>query len=201
VASKSHPWRLKEQGIAITSFTELFKDGSYHCWSTIAAIGAQFRKSDVVEAATRSYHQKLEEWVEGGRDIDRLPAEYYVVRDNGARPPICMGEPLFRLGFDPAVLDVVNSFYRLWTKLYGFDLSSHTTTNAPGSAAYEAQAWHRESLGPAQGLLVLDLMFDEGNGALEYIPASRSGRPALLPLPHAGRGWPGGVPLSFRETC
>jgi len=147
---------LQAQGISVISLDELFGHADSNRWAALLVIADRF----------------LERVFAGAADDD-------------PQPVVAVDDPLFRLGIEPPVLAVVNSFYQLWSKLnqYGMKIS---LPKGEGSMAPRigAQSWHRDQWEQVKLFLYLTDV-DERNGALEYIPESRrGGRYAdLCPMP------------------
>jgi Phytanoyl-CoA dioxygenase (PhyH) len=86
--------------------------------------------------------------------------------------------PWLDLGLDDRILDVVNSYLGLWSKLYYFDLWYTLPVKANQRAA-ASQMWHRD---PEDRKLVKVFLYfsevDGDSGPLQYVPGSRrSGGP------------------------
>jgi hypothetical protein len=98
---------------------------------------------------------------------------------------VSVDDPLFRLGLERKVLDVVNSFYQLWSRLNQFGMSVDFPASDGSTAPRKGtQRWHRDQWKQVRVFLYLSDV-DEGNGALEYIPGSRAGgrHADLCPMP------------------
>jgi hypothetical protein len=100
---------------------------------------------------------------------------------------VAVDDPLFSLGLEPCVLDVVNGFFGLWSRLGQYSLRL-SMPRPEGSGRQSAQLWHRDQWDQVKVFLYLTDV-DERNGALEYIPESRRGgqHAGLWPMP-AGHG-------------
>jgi hypothetical protein len=162
---------LNDRGIAIASFDELF---GHERWARVAAIGDELLESDAARAATKAFHQGLDRWLMGGRNIDHLPVDYFDP-SAGADPEFRVEDLPFGLGLDARLLDVVNSFARQWTRLRQFDLTiSLPPPKGVRRPRTAAQNWHRDIWDQIKAFLYLTDT-DTANGALEYIPGSRRG--------------------------
>jgi hypothetical protein len=160
---------LRAQGIAIVSFDELVADDGL--WSELRA--------------------DMDAFVE--RAVQRVPAnlsrpehkEQFLIRRY--RPPkqgtameearLATDSPWIRLAVGDALLDVVNSYRALRTKLVDYD---HWYT-VPFPEEYErvkSQQWHRD---PEDEHVVKVFVYfsdvDEGSGPFEYVPGSVRGGP------------------------
>ena len=146
---------LRTQGISITSLDELFGESAPGRWKAILALSSRF-----------------------------LDGELDGEADDGPQSSVHIGDPLFGLGISPIVLDAVNSFFELWSKLNQFGIGSSFPTPGSFTPRIRNQLWHRDQWDQVKVFLYLTDV-DEGNGALEYIPESRRGgrHESLCPLP------------------
>jgi Phytanoyl-CoA dioxygenase (PhyH) len=153
---------LADRGIAIASLDDLMGRSDPERWAKIVAIGGQYLDGELGRMGVGS--------PDGGADERRTGAE---AGGAGATPAVAPDDPLFGLGLCPYVLDVVNSFFGLWSQLCQFGLRL-SMPRADVTPRQSAQAWHRDQWDQVKVFLYLTDV-DEGNGALEYIPASRRG--------------------------
>jgi hypothetical protein len=164
---------LAGRGVAIAMLDELLGRPDPGRWDRIVAIAGRYLECELGRMGIGS--------PSGGRsgpDAARPTPE----------PGVAIDDPLFSLGLEPCVLDMVNSFFGLCSRLKQYSLRL-SMPRAVGSAPRQsAQAWHRDQWDQVKVFLYLTDI-DEGNGALEYIPASRRGgrHAGLCPMP-AGQG-------------
>jgi hypothetical protein len=85
------------------------------------------------------------------------------------RPQIASDDPFLQVGLSSEVLDVVNSYFRLWTRLIYFDL--WRSVSIPESAPATVPRWHRD---PEDRKKVrVYLYFSKvDSGAMEYAPGT-----------------------------
>jgi hypothetical protein len=169
---------LMERGVAVAALDELLGRPDPGRWAAIVAIAGRYLQ----EALGRMGAEPRTRF--GGVDGRNNPG----ARGVGAGPAVAIDDPLFRLGLEPCVLDVVNSFFGLRSKLNQYSLRLSMPRSENLAPRQSAQAWHRDQWGQVKVFLYLTDV-DEGNGALEYIPASRRGgrHAGLCPMP-AGHG-------------
>ena len=146
---------LRTQGISMTSLEELFGESARQQWKEIIAIADRFLARELA----------------GVTDGDEL------------QPAVRIDDPLFRLGIAPVVLDVVNSFYGLWSKLKQFDIASFPNSD-PSALESETSSGIGISGSRSRCSSTRRTSTKETEG-IEYIPESRrGGRYAnLCPLP------------------
>ncbi len=169
---------LKEDGIAVVPFRELFDDA---LWRELEAE----MKAFAVDAAALA-----EQGGAGGkkdflvrrfpRGKGKLPIEPAVLSSDGPWLRYAVGDPL---------LDIVNSYRGVKTKLVDFD-QWHTTPVGDDHARVASQQWHRDP--EDQHVVKVFLYFsdvDEEAGPFEYVRQSAEGGKygALWPWGEAAR--------------
>lgn len=143
-------------------------------WEDAAAEGRTFAGSERVLSGIESYRAKAEK---RGKD--------YIVHLREPHPSLPPEDSWLRLGLSPIVLDTVNSYLGLWSKLIYTDV--WYTIPSPGSReAVASQRWHRD---PEDRKLIKVFLYlsevDEGAGPLEYVRGSHGLGPhaRLWPTP------------------
>jgi hypothetical protein len=157
---------LRQDGIAITSFSELVGDSEL--WAALDADIGAFAKQSAADVSAeldrptgkRDYY--ISRWAarHRGRDLERQ---------------VPVDDPWLRLGLSDRVLDVVNAYRGLWTKLLSVD--NVYTVPFPGSEErVGAQNWHRdpEDLHVVKVFLYFSDVDDEA-GPFEYVQGSAEG--------------------------
>jgi hypothetical protein len=154
---------LRARGIAFVHFSELFNDAGL--WNKLEEQFGQFSNSDRVREGIESYRQQYQDatWKE------------YLIRRFPEDPTISAKDPWLQLGLNERMLNVVNSYLGLWSKLLHFDLwyNVHLDVERP---RISSQRWHRD--GEDERLIKVFMYFsdvEEGAGPLQYVPSSISG--------------------------
>jgi hypothetical protein len=150
---------LAERGVATTSFDELLGDGQL--WTELS--------ENMGGYAGEAERQLPTDPEELSKKSD------YVIRDRPAA--LSPADPWLRFGASPRVLDVVNSYRRLWTKLV--DVERWYTVPFPhDDKRVSSQNWHRD---PRDLHIVKVFLYfsdvDEEAGPLQYVAGSPTGGP------------------------
>jgi hypothetical protein len=98
-------------------------------------------------------------------------ADAYLVKRHPESPTFAPTEPLLQIGLESAVLNTVNSYLGLWSKLIYADLW-HSIPRDVGRRI-GSQRWHRDP--EDRRMVKIYLYFSDvhaGAGALEYVPGS-----------------------------
>jgi hypothetical protein len=156
---------LVEDGIAVTSFDELL--GDQRLWSEMSTEVDRF-----VEETERSLARQHAASFAGKRD--------YTVSRYGKKPVLSSDGPWLRFGLSAQVLDVINSYLGLWTKLtYVGQTYTIPSKDQPRTSS---QNWHRDV--DDRYLIKLFMYFsdvDETAGPFEFVPGTAlNGRHADL---------------------
>jgi hypothetical protein len=155
---------LNSNGYAVVSFHELF--GNNELWQQLASMAEEFRNGDAVlqgEARYKGIFDKVEAW----------KTKEYLIRQFPETPVLGLDHPLVRLGASRQVLDIVNTYMALWSKLHYID-SWYTIPLEVDRATIASQNWHRDY--EDEKIVKVWLYYtdvDEGTGAMSYVPGSR----------------------------
>lgn len=156
---------LNRSGIAFVSFRELFtEDGMWQC---LVEGMNRFVGGEPVQRAIRSA-------CESGPERARHVQKDYIVRlyeECAAPPSISVEDCWLRIGVDRRILDVVNSYLGLWSKLQYLDRWYTVPVKREGRV--NSQNWHRDP--EDKRMLKVFLFFsevDEAAGPFQYIPGS-----------------------------
>jgi hypothetical protein len=153
---------LSRDGIATVHFQELFNDAER--WKLLEREYDEFARSERVQEASRNYR---------GDAVDSSANKEYLIRKNQADPEINVDDPWLRLALDERLLNVVNSYMGLWSKLHYLDLWYTIPLDLDRSKT-ASQHWHRD---PEDETLVKAFLYfsdvNEDAGPLHYIPGSR----------------------------
>jgi hypothetical protein len=129
---------LRSRGIGLTSLDEFLGPAALERWHAIVGIADQF----------------LECALSGDDPHDETI------------PTIAATDPLFGLGIEPVVLDVVNTFFGLWSKLNQYGMKASLPGTAGSSRArVRAERWHRDMRNQVKIFLYLNDVH-EFNGTL-----------------------------------
>jgi hypothetical protein len=150
--------QLREEGLAVIPFGELF---GAELWEELVESSAEFARG--VEA-------------DGPRGSDTKTKKPYLLRAYAPGPvELPPANPWLRLGAAPRLLDVVNAYVGLWSKLSYVD-QWYTRPNPEAAARVASQRWHRDY--NDKHLLKVFLYMtdvDAGAGPFEYVPGSMIG--------------------------
>jgi hypothetical protein len=161
---------LEEKGLSIVPLTEFFPDADHELWSELRARGGDFVERVQAERARRAEKEAKKGKKKGlgkgdyimrllGKDVPTLPAD----------------DPWLRLGLSDQMLDVVNSYFGLWSKLTYVDLW-YTPPAEPGVERVSSQRWHRDYNDERLVKVFVYLTdVDEDTGPLEFVLGSTPG--------------------------
>ncbi len=137
-------------------------------WADLSDLVRGFAASDRVQERIRNFSRDAQSRPLAGDD--------YMVKFHPEGPTLALDDPLLRVGLSPAILDVVNGYLGLWSKLTYTD-AWHTIPVDIGRRV-GSQSWHRD---PEDRKVVKVYLYlakvDAGAGPMEYIPGSASGGP------------------------
>jgi hypothetical protein len=154
--------RLATQGVAAVSALELGVDPVLH--AELAALVAEFRASERVRAALER------------RVIDATRTDGYLVKLYPEGPTLEWPNPLLALGLSPPLLDTVNAYLGMWSRLIYLDVWHSIPVGA--ASRIGSQHWHRD---PEDKQMVKIYLYfaDAGveSGPLEYVVGSQRGGP------------------------
>jgi hypothetical protein len=169
---------LEEKGMSIVPLTEFFPGADQELWSTLRAEGDQFVERVEAERAKRAAKEAKKGRKKG------LGKGDYIMRLHGKDvPTLPADDPWLRLGISDHMLDVVNSYFGLWSKLTYVDLW-YTPPAEPGVERVSSQRWHRD-YNDARLVKVFIYLRDvnEDTGPLEFVLGS-------TPNGEYGQVWP-----------
>jgi hypothetical protein len=166
---------LRRDGFARVGAAELLAGSGL--WEAAEAAGREFTGSERVRRGIESYRSS---GGKGGKD--------YLVRLWDSKPTLPLDDPWLRIGLAPALLDTVNAYLGLWSKLNYVD-AWYTIPSPVERRAVASQRWHRD---PEDQRLVKVFLYlsdvDSGAGPLEYVRGSHGTGPyaRLWPNPDPG---------------
>lgn len=161
---------LYSTGVAMCHFDELFQD--QELWRRLSAYVSEFSASDEVQSVVKKCQQDFAE------KQDLRAVEHYIITKypQDRKPLIRANNPLLNLGLHPLILDVVNSYLALWSKLIYFDMWHTLPLNT--DTRILSQRWHRD---PEDRRKIRTFLYfsdvDTDAGAMEYLAGSQFGGP------------------------
>jgi Phytanoyl-CoA dioxygenase (PhyH) len=152
---------LREDGYALTTFAELFRDDD--AWEAVEAQGARFAA-------------ETEAGLAGDREALRVRAgKEFVVRLLSYGVDVGVDDPWFRACASHRMLDLANSYLGLWSKLEYVDLW-YSVPQHEEADRVSSQRWHRDFNDKHLLKAFLYLVdVDEGTGPFQYVPGSAPG--------------------------
>jgi ectoine hydroxylase-related dioxygenase (phytanoyl-CoA dioxygenase family) len=184
---------LRADGLAVVPFTKLFDE---QLWSELAASSRAF--ADQIEANLRAEEEPIvideetmsKEELKAARKLERARArkaekggavrnkQSYLQRSYPMVTELPLDNPWLHLASSPRMLDVVNSYLELWTKLLYVDQWYTVPVMTDEDARISSQRWHRDY--NDQHLVKVFIYMndvDKGSGPFEYVPGSARGGP------------------------
>jgi phytanoyl-CoA dioxygenase PhyH len=150
---------LRSEGISIVPFTDLFPAAH---WPELAADASRFTR-------------EMERLVEG--DGRRLGSEEKPFGRRYERGGLTLDNPWLRLAASSRMLDIVNSYLGMWSKLSHAD-QWYSPPLGPGADRVGSMRWHRDY--NDQHLVKVFVYLgdvDEETGPLQYVPGSAGNGP------------------------
>jgi hypothetical protein len=152
---------LAARGIASIDHGELGVDGT--AYAALASEIDAFARSERVAQGIAAFRDSV------GRKP--LQGDDYMIKLNPEGPSVPLSHPLLTVGLSPAILDVVNAYLGLWSKLIYAD-GWHTVPVDAGKRI-GSQDWHRD---PEDGRMIkVYLYFNDVTpdcGPMEYVVGS-----------------------------
>jgi len=160
---------LLANGFATCHIDELFEDQAM--WKRISGHIESFSDGEEVQTVVKKRQLEFEEKKDLG--VGQYIITYY---DQSQKPMIDGSNVLLNFGLHPLVLDVVNSYLGLWSKLIYFDMWHTLPLNT--EKRISSQRWHRD---PEDRRKIRTFLYfnqvDSDNGAMEYLIGSHVGGP------------------------
>lgn len=157
---------LRQRGVAFIGYRELGLDDEL--WQSLVGFVREFVDSARVREATARYQRE-----HGTRT---MRADDYMVKRYPEGPELAADNPLLLTGLSAPVLDVVNSYLGMWTRLIYTDVWHTFPLDAKQRIG--SQEWHRD---PEDSSLVKVYAYyaevDATAGPLEYIQGTAPGGP------------------------
>jgi Phytanoyl-CoA dioxygenase (PhyH) len=165
---------LEAQGYSIVPMTQFFSTANGELWSRLT--GERDRFIERVEDDIAKRREKEEAKAKKGKKRKGPGKGDYINRLlSKDQPPLGGDDPWLRIGISDRVLDVVNAYFGMWSKLTYVDLW-YTPPAPPGVTRVSSQRWHRDynDAHLVKIFIYLDDV-DEETGPLDYVPASTLG--------------------------
>ncbi len=147
-------------GIAFVRYDELGLDPEE--WHRLCRSAHAFGHSEKVARAIESY---------AADSVNPRSADAYLVKRYGEDPTFTSDDPLLKVGLAQPVLDTVNSYLGLWSKLIYTDLWHSIPIDV--GRRIGSQRWHRDP--EDRRMIKIYLYFSDvhaGAGPMEYVPGS-----------------------------
>jgi ectoine hydroxylase-related dioxygenase (phytanoyl-CoA dioxygenase family) len=184
---------LRADGLAVVPFTKLFDES---LWSELAASSRAF--ADQIEADLRAEEEPIQideetmtkEEIKAARKAERIRErragkggavrnkQSYLQRSYPMVTDLAFDNPWLKHAASTRMLDVVNTYLELWTKLLYVDQWYTIPVMTDEDARISSQRWHRDY--NDQHLVKVFIYMndvDEGSGPFEYVPGSARGGP------------------------
>ena len=161
---------LNQNGVAVCRFDELLDDRAL--WNRLSNNVEAFISSQRVQEAIAKAQKTFQE----KRDANAVTHYILSYYDQNTKPLIDAGAPLLDLALRPRILDVVNSYLGMWSRLIYFDMWH--TLPLDTDTHILSQRWHRD---PEDRKKIRIFLYfndvDEQAGAMEYFAGSQMGGP------------------------
>jgi hypothetical protein len=161
---------LDDQGYSIVPVTEFFPGTDGDVWGKLRGESDKF-----IARVEAERERRLAKEAKKGRKKGLGKGDYIMRLLGKEVPTLPADDPWLRIGIDDRVLDVVNSYFGLWSKLTYVDLW-YTPPAAPGVDRVSSQRWHRDYNDDRLVKVFIYLTdINEDTGPLEYVPGSALG--------------------------
>ena len=152
---------LDEQGYSLLTFGELFPDPEH--WQELEAMRDRFIAETEADLAAGGDHVR----VRAGKE--------FVVRLHSYGVEVGLDDPWFRACVSHRMLDLANSYLRMWSKLEYLDVWYSVPQPATGERI-SSQLWHRDYNDKHLLKAFLHLVdVDEDMGPFQYVSGSQPG--------------------------
>jgi Phytanoyl-CoA dioxygenase (PhyH) len=169
---------LEDKGLSIVPLTEFFPGADQGLWSTLRGEGDRF-----VEWVEAERERRAAKAAKKGKKKGLGKGDYIMRLHGKDVPTLAPDDPWLKLGISDHMLDVVNSYFGLWSKLTYVDLW-YTPPAEPGVERVSSQRWHRDYNDERLVKVFIYLTdVDETTGPLEFVIGS-------TPNGEYGQVWP-----------
>jgi hypothetical protein len=147
---------LRSDGVCVVPFTKLFPED---LWSELATDAGEFT-------------EEMERRISSGSDPEPVGSQRKPFGRRYAEQPLTLDSPWFRLAASSRMLDIVNSYLGLWSKLTHVD-QWYSPPRGPEADRVGSMRWHRDYNDRHLVKVFIYLCdVDEGTGPFEYVPGS-----------------------------
>jgi hypothetical protein len=161
---------LRLTGLASCHLDELVPDGKL--WRNLLARVAEFSSGHEVQSVVKKRQKDFED----KHDVQAIGHYIITKYQQDRKPLITANNTLLDLGVHPSILNVVNSYLGLWSKLIYFDMWYTLPLNTETRVL--SQRWHRD---PEDRRKIRTFLYfsnvDKDAGAMEYLLGSHVGGP------------------------
>ena len=156
--------RLRDDGYAVLPFAELVPEPRE--WRDLEAGAQRFvHETEAELAAERAGRESA---------LRRREGKEFVVRKYAYEVELGLDDPWLRLGLNPRLLDIANTYLGMWAKLEYVDV--WYTPPVDRSERQSSQRWHRDFNDRHLLKAFLYLVdVDDDSGPFEYVPRSAPG--------------------------
>jgi hypothetical protein len=152
---------LDAQGYSLLTFDELFADPGH--WQELEAMRDRFVSETEADLAA------------GGEHVRVRAGKEFVVRLHSYGVDVGLDDPWFRACASRRMLDVANSYLRMWSKLEYLDVW-YSVPQPAGADRISSQLWHRDYNDKHLLKAFLHLVDVENDmGPFQYVPGSQPG--------------------------
>jgi phytanoyl-CoA dioxygenase PhyH len=153
---------VEEQGFSLVTLGDLFPDET---WREIKSLRDRFVEETEADLAV------------GGENVRVREGKEFVVRLLSYGVDVGLDDPWFRACASRRMLDVANSYLRMWSKLEYVDVW-YSVPQPEGAERVSSQRWHRDFNDKHLLKAFLYLVdVDEDMGPFQYVPGSQPGGP------------------------
>jgi hypothetical protein len=161
---------LMARGVSLCHFDELLEDPGL--WRRLSEQLCSWSSSSDVQSFIRKSQKEFADT----QDLNAVPHYIITYYPQDQKPLIAPGNPLLEMGLNSRILDVVNTYLGMWSKLIYFDMWHTMPLNT--DTRILSQRWHRD---PEDRRKIRTFLYfntvDEDSGAMEYFVGSQSGGP------------------------
>lgn len=169
---------LMTEGLSVVPFTSLFDEAR---WSQLAADSSAFQahvEADLLGGGVKKVKEKTKDIAKAakpGKPVKEKKKKFILHRQFAAGTQLGLDNPWLDLAASPRLVDIVNTYLGLWTKLSYVD-EWYTVPGGSEAERLGSQRWHRDY--NDQYLIKVFLYMtdvDAGSGPFEYVPGSARG--------------------------
>ncbi|MSR85676.1 hypothetical protein EXS71_04580 [Candidatus Uhrbacteria bacterium] len=160
----------------------LFQDSSVHLSDIQRALVAALRRDGIatihIDHLFPNKHllQSFQQWVNQHRSLAQVAQKKtFLIELVDSQITLDLGDPLVQFYLHPVLLDVINSYFQMWSTFYYYSLSVAQVME-PDSLRVYSQQWHRD---PEEVMTCKVFVYiqdvDETSGPFSYVRGSHLG--------------------------